>query len=182
MTVPRFAAAGGAAMGEAAIGDAAGSLAIGWITHPGGDGCGVRPPVRAAGERSTDATPRRLRVAVVEDEAIIALEIEDLLTDLGAEVIGSALSADEAVRLAGSMRPDCMTMDIRLQGQRDGVDAALEIYRRFGVRCIFVSAYDDAATMTRAEPARPLGWIGKPIRPDRLENHLRDLMRDLDLD
>ena len=143
---------------------------------PGGEAGGERaaPGVgRVAAASARERPIERLRVAVVEDEAVIAIEIEDLLLGCGAEVVGTAMSADEAVRLAETVRPDCMTMDIRLQGERDGISAAVEIYQRFGIRCIFVSAYNDPGTVARGEQARPFSWVAKPIRPDVLVSSLR---------
>lgn len=145
---------------------------------PGSCSPGGQPPSpdrRSQQGRAAGLKPDRLRVVVVEDEAIIALELEMLLTSLGAEVVAMAMSADEAVRLAEAERPDCMTMDIRLQGDRDGVSAAVEIYERFGIRSVFVSAYSDPGTVARGERAHPLGWVPKPIRQDKLEAGLRKL-------
>jgi two-component system, response regulator PdtaR len=105
-----------------------------------------------------------LRVVVVEDEAIIAMELEDLLAELGAEVVGTAPSAARAIELARTLRPDCMTMDIRIQGARDGISAAIEIYESFGIRSAFVSAFGNPETAARAKAAHPLGWVPKPIR------------------
>jgi DNA-binding NarL/FixJ family response regulator len=70
--------------------------------------------------------------------------------------------ADEAVRLAKSESPTLAIMDIRLIGKADGVDAALEIFRETGIRCIFATAHHDARMRSRAEPAAPLGWLPKP--------------------
>ncbi len=121
---------------------------------------------------------RPLRVLVVEDEAIISMEVEMLLEELGAEVVGTAMSADEAAELVNALRPDCVTMDISIKGDRDGVSAALEIHEKYGVRCIFVSAYGDAATRARAEPADPFGWVRKPIEKADLEEILRTVELD----
>lgn len=128
------------------------------------------------GAPTTGTAP--LRILVVEDEAIIAFELEDILERLGAEVVGTAMSADDAVRRAEALRPDCVTMDISLHGPRDGISAALEIYERFGIRSVFVSAYGDADARARAEPARPLGWVAKPIRAAQLDSILGTLRDD----
>ena len=139
----------------------------------GDDEAGARDRRQAAASAASGKAPqdaqRRLRCVVVEDEAIIAIEIEDMLTDLGVEVIGVAMSAAEAVRMAEAERPDLLTMDIRLQGERDGISAAIEIFQRFNIRSIFVSAYvSDPGTRERAAAADPLGWLGKPVRQDLL--------------
>lgn len=119
-----------------------------------------------------------LRVAVVEDEAIIALQIEEILSEMGAEVVGMCMSADEAIRLAERAQPDFFTMDISLRGQRDGISAAVEIFQRFGIRSVFISAYGDAEAVERAESANPLGWIRKPIDDEDLDALLRRLRPD----
>lgn len=124
---------------------------------------------------STSARLEKLRAAIVEDEAIVAIGIEDMLIDMGVEVVGTALSAAQAVDLAEAARPDFMTMDVRLQGYRDGVSAALEIYERFGIRSIFMSAFIDSGTVARAARASPLAWLSKPLHRTRLEEILREI-------
>jgi DNA-binding NarL/FixJ family response regulator len=69
-------------------------------------------------------------------------------------------------------------MDISIQGPRDGISAAVEIYERFGIRSVFVSAYGNPETMDRARPARPLAWVSKPINRARLEAALSAAPRD----
>lgn len=107
--------------------------------------------------------PRRLRVLIVEDEPIIAMELEMLLEELEAEVIGIAISAEEAVSHTRAYDPDFITMDINISGDRDGVTVAQEIFENYGVRSIFISAHADAATRQRAEPCDQIGWIVKPV-------------------
>ncbi len=76
--------------------------------------------------------------------------------------VGIAGSAEEAVLLARQHEPLLAVMDIRLAGQRDGIDAAGELFRELGIRCIFATAHDDLRTRSRAEPFAPLGWLAKP--------------------
>lgn len=130
------------------------------------------PTVSQLPRRLTTGSGRPLRVVVVEDEAIIAMDIEMMLQDLGAEVVGVAMTAAEAVRLAELHRPDCATMDINIKGDRDGVSAAIEIYEVLGIRSIFVSAYGNDETRARASPAQPLGWIKKPLDMEDLRSAL----------
>lgn len=104
-----------------------------------------------------------LRLLIVEDETFVALDVEQTLQGAGYEVVGLASSADEAIQQAAALRPDMILMDIRLLGQRDGVDAAVEIYERFGIRCLFASAHADAETRSRAAAAQPLGFLSKPF-------------------
>jgi DNA-binding NarL/FixJ family response regulator len=108
------------------------------------------------------------RILVVEDDYLVALQAEAALTDAGFEVVGVAASADEAVTLAARERPTIALMDIRLAGERDGIDAAVEIFRNSGIRSIFATAHTDARTRSRAAAAEPLGWLPKPYSPESL--------------
>jgi two-component system, response regulator PdtaR len=109
----------------------------------------------------------------------VALELEAGLKDAGFEVIGIAASADDALRLAESGRPVLAIMDIRLAGPRDGIDAALELFRRNGIRSIFATAHLDARTRARAEAAAPLGWLPKPYTLDTLVTTIERALRAL---
>ena len=120
-------------------------------------------------EDEIEAPARPLRVMIVEDEAIIAMGIEWTLQDLGAEVVGVAMSAAEAVSLAALHRPDCVTMDINIKGDRDGVSAAIELYEVLGIRVIFISAYGNDETKARGAAANPFAWLEKPVRVESLK-------------
>jgi len=69
-------------------------------------------------------------------------------------------------------------MDIRLAGARDGVDAAIEIYRSFGIRSVFATAHSDARTMARGQEANPLAWVAKPYSPAGLITEIKALFAD----
>jgi DNA-binding NarL/FixJ family response regulator len=118
------------------------------------------------------------RVLVVEDDFLVAGELVHWLARAGFEVVGPAASADEAVRLAREAKPDLIVMDIRLAGARDGVDAAIEIYRSLGIRCVFATAHSDPRTMARGREANPLAWIAKPYSPSGLVTELKALLAD----
>lgn len=92
-------------------------------------------------------------------------------------VTGIAATADEAISRAGSEDPDLAIMDIRLAGRRDGVEAALELYRSLGIRSIFASAHADSDTRKRAAPALPIGWVQKPYPADLLLRLIRDFVK-----
>ena len=112
------------------------------------------------------------RVLIVADEFFISLNTELMLEDLGHFVVGTAVSADEAVRIAEFERPDIVLMDIRLIGPRDGIEAAAEIHDRFGIRSIFITANADPMTRQRALAAHPRGFIEKPLTQVRLRDAL----------
>jgi signal transduction histidine kinase len=111
------------------------------------------------------------RILVVEDEAIIAADIEQTLRGLGYAVVGSCRSADEAVDRALAVRPDLVLMDIRLHGPgdaaagscRDGIDAARRIRERLDVPIVFLTALADEETLQRAQSSEPYGYVLKPF-------------------
>lgn len=127
---------------------------------------GSNPPEEQG--NAPDLGTRSLRVMVVEDEFFISLRIKELLEALGHIVVAIAVSADEAVNIAEVERPDVVLMDIRLIGARDGIDAAEEIRRRFGIGSIFVTANSDPQTRQRAQAVQPLGFLEKPLTEQRL--------------
>jgi DNA-binding NarL/FixJ family response regulator len=113
------------------------------------------------------------RILIVEDDFFVALDLEAGLTDAGMKVIGPARTAEEAVALARAEKPLLAVMDIRLASARDGIDAALDLYRDLGIRSIFASAHADASFRKRAEPASPLGWLQKPYTVDAVVSTVR---------
>ena len=117
------------------------------------------------------------RILVVEDEFLIALTLEDTLADAGYEVVGVAATFEQAVALAGRARPDLAIMDVRLASTRDGIDAAIEIRRRFDVASLFASANLDTHNAARAAAARPAGWLPKPYTPERLTAAVEKALR-----
>lgn len=118
---------------------------------------------------------RRLRVLIVEDEFFISLHTTAVVEALGHAVVGVAVSADAAVRLAEKEGPDVVLVDIRLAGSRDGIDAAREIRERFGIGSIFVTANSDAQTRQSAQAVQPLGFLVKPLDEFRLRQCLSTL-------
>ncbi|PBB17908.1 response regulator [Mesorhizobium sp. WSM4313] len=119
-------------------------------------------------------------ILVVEDDYLIALDIEAGLLAEGFLLAGLATSADEAISMALSTKPVLALMDIRLLGKRDGIDAAVELYRDLGIRCIFTTAHGDRDLRLRAEAARPLGWVQKPYSIATLVAAIRDAFQKLE--
>src|SRR5689334_6274499 len=82
---------------------------------------------------------KRDRILIVEDDLLIASQMETALIDAGFEVTGTASTGKEALHLADTQSPALVVMDIRLAGDRDGIDTALELFRSHGIRCVFAS-------------------------------------------
>ena len=119
------------------------------------------------------AAQRRASILIVEDEALVASSVQEVLEELGFAVAGIASSAPEALALASDGRPDLALVDIRLAGPVDGVELARELRRRFNLRSIFLSAANDSNTLTRARQVEPLGFLTKPFRPSQVFNALQ---------
>jgi DNA-binding NarL/FixJ family response regulator len=119
------------------------------------------------------------RILIVEDDFLIATQAEDTLIDAGFDLVGIAASAEEAIELAAAQRPALAIMDIRLAGARDGIDAALELFQRYQIRCIFATAYSGQESRSRAAPAAPLGWLPKPYTTVSLVESVRKALKDL---
>ena len=110
---------------------------------------------------------------MVEDEALIAMDIGMTLEDGGHEVVGTARSAPEAVELAAAHAPDIVLMDLNLANGTRGEDAAREILDRHGIRSIFVSGSIDEQRRSELRRLDPLGMLVKPVRPGLLLGAIR---------
>ena len=137
----------------------------------------LRHPVEENG--SDGRTAVQVRVLLVEDEILTAMDIEYILQQLGYDVCGVAASAPEAVKAARDLRPDMVLMDNRLAHGTDGIQAAGEIRTRFGIASLYLSAHTDAATLHRAQATQPLGFIAKPYTQTQLETALQAAVASL---
>lgn len=108
------------------------------------------------------------RVLIVEDDFLVAMQVEAALIEAGFEVAGIATSAESAVELATTQRPALAIMDIRLAGGRDGIDVAVQLFQDHRIQCIFATAHRDPEAQRRAQPAAPLGWLQKPYSMETL--------------
>lgn len=103
------------------------------------------------------------RILVVEDEGIIAKDLDYTLKGLGYTVPAIAFSGEDAIKKAAELRPDLVVIDIVLKGHMDGVQAAEEIRDRFDIPVIYLTAYSDDKTLERAKVTQPFGYIVKPF-------------------
>ncbi len=109
-------------------------------------------------------------ILVVEDERIVAKDLQHVLSRFGYSVPATAASSEDAIRLAAEKCPDLVLMDIRIKGHRDGIETAAILRERFGVPIIFLTAYADDDAVARAKKAEPYGYLVKPVRADELRN------------
>jgi signal transduction histidine kinase len=108
------------------------------------------------------------RVLVVEDEAVIALDLSLRLERMGYRIVGRAASGAEALALAAVSPPDVVLMDIVLHGHQDGIETARMLQERLNAAVIYLTAYADEATLARARSTNPYGYLLKPIREEEL--------------
>ena len=112
-------------------------------------------------------------ILVVEDEAIIAADLELKLRRLGYRVSGTTNTGEQAVTLVRQQPPDLVLMDIRLAGAMDGIEAAREIRSQNDVPLVFLTAHSDEATLERAGQTEPFGFITKPFHERDLHIHIK---------
>lgn len=103
------------------------------------------------------------RIMVVEDEGLVALDMQSKLGSMGYEVPAVVASAAEAVAKAGQLRSDLVLMDIQLEGEMDGVQAAEQIGRDYHIPVVFLTAYADEKTLEYAKVTGPFGYLLKPF-------------------
>lgn len=132
---------------------------------------------RSGESGSVSQKPGSKKVLIVEDEFLLALQEEQVLLAAGYEVAGLAADARTAVRLADETRPQLVLMDVRLNGSRDGVDAATEIWQRFGIRSLFITGNRETASSPRAAAANAVGVLSKPYRDDEIIQAVSQALR-----
>ncbi len=108
----------------------------------------------------------KTHVLIVEDEPLIAMDIERRLLRLGYGVVAIADSAETALEAIHQSRPDLVLMDIQLYGDRNGIQVAAQVQEQFGLPVVYLTAHADLATLEQAKATRPFGYIIKPF-----ENH-----------
>src|SRR5437773_3394601 len=109
------------------------------------------------------------RILVVEDEGIVAEDIQSRLENLGYAVPAVASSGEEAMKKAAETRPDIVLMDIVLKGDMDGVEAAEQMRDRFNIPVVYLTAYSDDNNFQRAKVTEPLGYVLKPFEERELQ-------------
>jgi diguanylate cyclase (GGDEF)-like protein/PAS domain S-box-containing protein len=110
----------------------------------------------------------KIRILIVEDEGLIARDIENMLKNAGYEVSGVVSSGEEAIEEADKSQPDLILMDIILRGDMDGVEAAEKIREHLNIPVIYLTAHTDENTLERAKLTEPQGYTLKPVEQKEL--------------
>src|ERR1041384_7539149 len=116
------------------------------------------------------APPQSHSVLSVEDERIVAKDLQHTLAAMGYDAFAIASSADEALNRAAEKCPDLVLMDIRIKGARDGIETADLLRKQFGVPVVYLTAHADDATIERAKRTTPYGYLMKPVKSAELRS------------
>ncbi len=115
-----------------------------------------------------DFTSNAVKVLIVEDEKIVALDLARKLKSLDYEIVDMISTGEQAYSTVEKKQPDLILMDIRLKGEMDGIEAAESIRAEFDVPVIYMTAYADEYTLQRAKITEPYGYILKPYEEKTL--------------
>jgi DNA-binding response OmpR family regulator len=117
------------------------------------------------------------RALIVEDETLIAEELKERLSRLGFSVIAAVDTADEGIAVAIWEHPDLVLMDMRLRGEKDGVQAAREIREQLDVPIVYLTALSDRLTVERVKATEYDGFILKPFQRRELQKTIEVAMQ-----
>jgi len=112
------------------------------------------------------------RILIVEDEPIIAADVEMTLEDLGYEVVGIKDNATDALETIKKAKPDLVLLDINLEGDIDGVMLAQDINKSFNIPFIYLTSNADSLTINRVKRTQPAGFIIKPFSEKDLQSNI----------
>jgi chemotaxis response regulator CheB len=108
-------------------------------------------------------------ILIVEDEGLVAANIQEQLEELSYGVSGIARSGEEAMRNAAEKRPDLILMDVRLAGSMTGIEAARNIWERLQIPVVFITAHADLATLDNVSSTEHYGFVVKPFQSASLQ-------------
>ncbi|MBN2409302.1 MAG: response regulator [Candidatus Aminicenantes bacterium] len=133
---------------------------------------------------SPDNSPERAshsgngwKILVVEDEAIIAMDIQSILKKIGYSGAEVVHSGEESIQKVADGRPHLVLMDIKLKGNMDGIQAAHQIFDTYGVPVVYITAYGDENTMKRANGTARFGFITKPFEESDLQTIIQGALQ-----
>lgn len=125
-------------------------------------------------------TAEQTSVLVVEDDFLIAQLITQTVADAGLSIAGVAANMSEALAICRMSRPDFATMDIRLQGDTNGIEVSEMLANDYDIPCLFISAMKESRGLAEAATQRCLGWVQKPFLPSMLKAQLSGMSRQFD--
>jgi two-component system, cell cycle sensor histidine kinase and response regulator CckA len=121
---------------------------------------------------TAETNTEKTKILIVEDEGLIARDIASRLERSGYAVVGIAEAGDEALRKVEEFAPDLILMDIRINGDMDGVETATRIQEQFDLPIIYITAHSDRETLDRAKITAPFGFLTKPLHQTNLKDSI----------
>jgi 1,2-diacylglycerol 3-beta-glucosyltransferase len=116
-------------------------------------------------------------ILIVEDEMVLAMSMQSIIENMGHRVSGIAISGEEAVKLAEEGRPNLVLMDITLEGEMDGIEAASQIIEKLNIPVIFVTGYSDDITLKRLDAVDHYGVLQKPVDEYTLKMSVENMLK-----
>jgi len=118
------------------------------------------------------------KILLVEDQVLIAVGLTEVLNQTGHEVVGVAATVSDALVVAANTKPDVAVVDVRLGGRQGGIEAAQLLQEQFGVPVVFLTAQTDLETKDRAAAVNPVGFLQKPVQPERLVQAIQTAVQE----
>jgi DNA-binding NarL/FixJ family response regulator len=120
--------------------------------------------------------PKTVKILLVEDEVLIAMQMEMELTRKGYDVYRSVSKGEEAIEVVRESKPDLILMDIRLAGDLDGIETGKQILTQHEIPIIFMTGYPDDVVRNRAMQLHPIGYFLKPVHIHQIETAIHSIM------
>ncbi len=116
------------------------------------------------------------RILIVEDQTIIALDYKSRVEKMGYEVIDIVMSGEDALKKAREQKPDLILMDITLEGNIDGIQAAEELMKNDGISVIYLTAHANDTVIERYMTMKPHAYLMKPVKDNDLQKAIQDVL------
>ncbi|QSE97585.1 response regulator [Fulvivirga lutea] len=114
----------------------------------------------------------KFKILIVEDAQLIAVHLQKILQNANYEVIGRAANYEEAIAICKKSTPDLALMDIMIDGDKDGIETAIELKEKYNLPIIYLTALTDGSTIERAKKTNPYGYIMKPFQEEQVVTFL----------
>lgn len=118
------------------------------------------------------------KIAIVEDEGIVAMDISKCLTSLGYEVTFISDSGEKVLDIIDGSMPDLILMDVELKGKLNGLETAKMLREKYNLHIVFLTAFEDETTLNRIGELSPDGYLVKPFEDEQLEFTIKRVLKD----
>lgn len=121
-----------------------------------------------------------MKVLIVEDDCIIQMFLEKVISDMGCNIVGLADNSDDGLQMVAKHSPDIILMDIGIGGKKDGIETTEIVKEKYKTPVVFITGNSDPATLKRAKATNPIHIIKKPIDEQKLTNEFNIICQKLD--